>query len=332
MNAPLVSIIIPVYNQRPDFLRECIESVINQTYTNIEVIISDNHSTNETPEVLNTFRDERIRIVKPPEHLGLTANFQWGSEQARGEYISFLPSDDWLEKECIDELVKLIHPHPNIVMAFCNVKQYYNGIKADFISLKPGVSASEDEIQAYAKMSKMKGFMVGCVLRRSVYEKVGGIGHGDITFASDRWLFMQMAIHGDGAYSNKPYGVYRNENPARKSRTFLYSEDVVKLFNLIEQNYLNRVIGGQKTLDKEKTKMALRFLKSMPGSLRSGDMGREEFEKTLDNMKKLGKSRVTRSIVAMYDKKQLIPVFSGLFFVLSKYNNAVFKIRNLIRL
>ena len=86
--------------------------------------------------------------------------------------------------------------------------------------------------------------------------------------------------------------------PARKSRTFLYSEDVVKLFNLIEQNYLNRVIGGQKTLDKEKTKMAFGFLKAMPGSFRSGDMGREEFEKTLGNMKKLGKSRVTRSIVA----------------------------------
>ena len=56
MNPPLVSIIVPVYNQRPDFLRECIESVINQTYTNIEIIISDNHSTNETPEVLNTYR------------------------------------------------------------------------------------------------------------------------------------------------------------------------------------------------------------------------------------------------------------------------------------
>lgn len=331
MNAPLVSIVIPVYNQRPEFLKECIESVIGQTYTNIEIIVSDNHSTNETPEVLNSFRDKRLRIVKPPEHLPMTPHFQWASEQATGEYISFLPSDDWLEKECIEELVKLIHPYPNIVMAFCDVKQYYNGIKADFITLKPGVSSSEDEIQAYAKMSKLKGFMVGCLLRRSVYEKIGGIGHGDITFASDRWLFLQMAMHGDGAYTNKPYGIYRNENPARKSRMFPYSEDVIKLFRLIEQFYLDKVKGGQKTLDKEKSKMAFSFLKSMPGSLRSGDMGREEFEKTLENMKMLSKSRFTRSLSAMYDKKGLIPVFSGLFYVLNKYNNAIFKIKHIIK-
>ncbi len=329
---PLVSIVIPVYNQRSEFLRECIESAINQTYANIEIIISDNHSTNGTSAVLDTFKDKRIKIVKPPEHLPLTHNFQWASEQAKGVYISFLPSDDWLEKECIEELVKLIDPYPTIVMAFCNVKQYYNGVKTDFICLKPGVSSSEDEIQAYAKLSKQKGCLVGCILRKSVYDRIGGIGNGNMSFTSDRWLFIQMAIHGDGAYINKSYGVFRNENPLRKYRLFIYSEDLLKLFQLIEQSYLHKIQGGQETIDKERNKMTFYYLKSMPMSLRSGHIGEEEFIKTLENFKKISKTRFIHSIIEMYKKKQLIWVSSILFYLLSKYENAVIKIKNRIKL
>jgi glycosyltransferase involved in cell wall biosynthesis len=328
---PLVSVLIPVYNQRPEFLKNCIDSVINQTYTNIEIIVSDNHSTNEVREVVNTYRDKRLRILTPPEHLPLTPHFQWASENAKGEYITFLPSDDWFEKEFIEELVKLVHGHQNIVMAFCNVKQYYNGVKNDFTNLKPGVSSSEEEVQAYIKMSKLKGLLIGGMFRRSVYEKIGGLGHGNLSFPSDRWLFIQMAVQGDGAYSNKPYAVFRNDNPLRKSRTYVASVDVVKLFQLIEQTYLTKIRGGQKTLDKEKNKVAYSFLKEMPGSFRSGDLGEEEYRKTLANMKKIGNSRFILSLVRMLENKRLIGLFSAVFYLSNKFNNAVIKIKSKIK-
>src|SRR5258705_7070185 len=96
MNLPLVSIIIPTYNQRPDFLRECLKSAIGQTYPNIEVIVSDNHSDNEMVQVLEDFPKDRLKLIKPPRHLDIIDNFIFGAEAATGEYISFLSSDDLL--------------------------------------------------------------------------------------------------------------------------------------------------------------------------------------------------------------------------------------------
>ena len=118
MALPLVSVIIPTYNQDSDYLRQCLESVLAQTYTNLEIIVSDNHSTNEVPKVLAVYKDKRLRIVRPSQHLPITPHFHWAAEQATGEYISFLCSDDWIEKECVEELVKLIDPNPHVVMAF----------------------------------------------------------------------------------------------------------------------------------------------------------------------------------------------------------------------
>ena len=110
---PLVSVIIPTYNQRPDYLRQCIDSVIGQTYDNIEIIVSDNHSTSQpSRDVLTAYKDRRLRVIKPPQHMDLVPHFQWASEQASGGYISFLSSDDWLEKNVWTNWLNLYMPIP----------------------------------------------------------------------------------------------------------------------------------------------------------------------------------------------------------------------------
>jgi glycosyltransferase involved in cell wall biosynthesis len=329
---PLVSVIIPFYNQNPQFLRQCIDSVISQTYLNIDIIVSDNHSNNGCAEVLNEYSDRRLRIVQPPQHMPLVPHFQWASEQASGEYISFLSSDDWMEKECIDELVKLVQQHPGVVMAFCSVKQYFNGKKANFINVEPGMVSSNDEIQSYVRISKIKASVIGCILSKSVYQKVGGIGNGDINFAADRWLLIQMAMNGGGAYVNKPYAVFRNENPTRKDRVYVYSEDLLKLFDLIEKNCLPRIEGGQRTVDKERTKLALNFLKSLPAYARSGSINDQDFRKALENIRKLGRSKLVEYIVRLYGNKQLVWAASVLFYLTDKFNNALFKVKNKLSL
>ncbi len=330
MERPLVSIVIPAYNQRPEFLIQSIKSALSQTYQNIEIIVSDNHSTNETAEVLKTFNDSRLNIIRPPQHLPLTPHFQWASEHAKGEFISFLPSDDWMENECIEELVRIIQQGPGIVMAFCSVKQFYNGKKADFINLVSEVSESEEEIQAYARISKQKGFFVASMYRKSVYDSIGGIGDGDLAFASDRWLYMQMAIHGDGAYSNKPYGIHRNENPNRNSRMYLYSVDVVKFFELIEEKYLSKVRGGVNTLNKERNIMASRFLHVMPQNYRAGHIKDEEFEKTMDNIRKMSSSGITHFFAGIIKKKRFLGAFSLYFFLMNKTKSVFGRIRRLL--
>src|SRR5258707_326013 len=96
MNRPHVSIVIPTYNQNREFLRAAVASALSQTYERFEVIVSNNHSTNDTVQVLSEFADERLKVVCPRDHLPMTENFAFAADQASGEYISFLASDDWV--------------------------------------------------------------------------------------------------------------------------------------------------------------------------------------------------------------------------------------------
>ncbi len=92
---PLISVIIPTYN-RANFLGEAIESVLSQTYKNLEVIIIDDGSTDDTRQLIEKYTDKRI-IYLYQEHGGTSAARNKGIQEAKGEYIAFLDSDDiWL--------------------------------------------------------------------------------------------------------------------------------------------------------------------------------------------------------------------------------------------
>lgn len=109
---PLVSVIIPTYNHRL-FVRAAIDSVLNQSITNIEVIIIDDSSNDGTQEVLNSIKDNRIRLIKLAENRQAHSR-NLGIKYARGNYIAFQNSDDiWLKNklklqlECFDKNKKL---------------------------------------------------------------------------------------------------------------------------------------------------------------------------------------------------------------------------------
>lgn len=102
MEKDLVSIIVPVYNVEK-YLEECIKSVINQTYKNIELILVDDGSTDTSPEVCDKWekKDNRIKVLhKKNEGLGLTRNT--GINLANGKYIYFLDSDDYIDINTIE--------------------------------------------------------------------------------------------------------------------------------------------------------------------------------------------------------------------------------------
>lgn len=101
----LVSIIIPTYNMAK-FLEKAISSAINQTYKNIEIIVIDNCSTDETEILIQEFKDLRLKYVRNVKNLGATTNFNKGISLANGEFIKFLEADDILVNNCIEHLVR----------------------------------------------------------------------------------------------------------------------------------------------------------------------------------------------------------------------------------
>ena len=118
---PLVSVVIPTYNHAR-YLGFALQSVLNQTYTNWEAIVVDNHSTDNTDEVIKSFANPRITYLKIHNHGVIAASRNAGIRAAKGEWVAFLDSDDWwtnnklqVSFERVDEKVDLVYHDMEIV-------------------------------------------------------------------------------------------------------------------------------------------------------------------------------------------------------------------------
>lgn len=105
MNNPLVSIIIPIYNVE-QYLPQCIDSVLQQTYTNLEVLLINDGSPDNSDTICREYaeKDSRIKYYKRTNH-GLSATRNFGIQESTGDYYFFLDSDDYIDHDCIDEMV-----------------------------------------------------------------------------------------------------------------------------------------------------------------------------------------------------------------------------------
>ncbi|HDU8655915.1 glycosyltransferase [Morganella morganii] len=101
-NPPVLSIIVPVYNVE-DYVSDCLNSLISQTLKEIEIIIVNDGSTDSSMNIVNSFSDNRIKIINK-NNGGLSSARNIGIKVARAEYIAFLDSDDWVEKNAYELL------------------------------------------------------------------------------------------------------------------------------------------------------------------------------------------------------------------------------------
>ena len=123
----MISVIIPVYNTK-QYLRSCLDSVLAQTYTELEILFIDDGSTDGSSELLDSLAetDSRIRIVHQANG-GVCAARNRGIEEARGEYLSFIDSDDTLEPDMYETLMGLIRAH-GVDIAHCSYNRVTDGV------------------------------------------------------------------------------------------------------------------------------------------------------------------------------------------------------------
>lgn len=119
----VISVIVPVYNVFP-YLSQCLDSILHQTYANLEVIIVDDCSTDRSREICEQYaqRDNRIHLISHDVNSGLSAARNTGLEAATGEYLSFVDSDDWLELDAYEQCLELFDQYPTLGMikfGFC---------------------------------------------------------------------------------------------------------------------------------------------------------------------------------------------------------------------
>jgi len=200
--APKVTVAIPTYN-RASLLKECLETVLRQTFHDFEVIISDNCSVDETTAVVRSFSDPRIRYYRNETNLGAFANMNRCLELARGEYITIMHDDDLYAPQFIEQEVRLLDTHPNVGMVHCAAFE----TDQDGVPLRLGQVYSDTRIMKGKEVfvQFLHGHYVYCpsvMARASLYRTVGGFDprHN----SGDFHMWLRMALHADVAYLAQP--------------------------------------------------------------------------------------------------------------------------------
>ncbi|MEH2317931.1 glycosyltransferase family 2 protein [Nostoc sp.] len=203
---PLVSVIIPTYN-RPEYLKQAIASAIKQTYQNIEIIISDNCSSENPQTLVASFGDSRIKFWRHQQNVGMLANQQHGFKMARGKYVASLHDDDIWNEDFLAKLVPLLEANSELIIAFCDqyiidangiindagTEENTRGYKRD--KLTPGVHQPFYKI---GLVDKSIPTAASCVIRNNFIDwdnipsEVGGMW--------DLYLTYLCCISGYGAY------------------------------------------------------------------------------------------------------------------------------------
>ncbi|MDD6479318.1 MAG: glycosyltransferase family 2 protein [Oscillospiraceae bacterium] len=144
-NLPLISIIIPIYNSEI-FLKECIDSVINQTYKNLEIICVNDGSKDSSLEILKEYesKDGRIVIVDKLNE-GVAKARNDGVDLSKGEYIMFLDSDDWIEPETCEEAYNAIKQKDSDICFFTYMREFKCNSKVKNIYDEPIRFFNSDE-------------------------------------------------------------------------------------------------------------------------------------------------------------------------------------------
>jgi glycosyltransferase involved in cell wall biosynthesis len=116
---PRVSLGLPVYNGSR-FLRECMDSILTQTFGDFELIVCDNASTDDTLQILEDYqrRDSRISIHRAKSNQGAAPNFNWTFKLARGEFFKWCAADDVLEPTYLEQCVKALDAHRDVVLTY----------------------------------------------------------------------------------------------------------------------------------------------------------------------------------------------------------------------
>ena len=210
---PLISVCIPVFNGE-EHIRASIESVLHQTEKNFELLIVDNCSTDNTPEIVASYDDSRIQLFKNTSNIGSISNFNKCIELSQGEYFVLLPHDDILLPTALNTFSKALIADPKIGLSYSS---YYiingNGEQNDFRMVAP-----EDKIMSSEEAVKeliIYGSPIQCAMVRTKLFSHLDLFDQKLLIWSDADLWCRIFLDGNkAAYFRTPQNSVRVHSDA----------------------------------------------------------------------------------------------------------------------
>lgn len=205
MDKELVSVIVPVYNVK-EYLEKCINSILNQTYENLEIIIVDDGSTDGSSDICDQFleKDNRVFVIHK-ENGGVVSARQAGIDKAKGEYVIAIDSDDWIELIMISELYTLaVENDADIVSSGCYRESAGTyGIVTD--GIKEGIYNGDNKEFLYRNMIwygnsdkiGIIGSMATKLIRLSLLKKIHSKITNRICYSEDLIVIYGCFVHAE---------------------------------------------------------------------------------------------------------------------------------------
>lgn len=229
MEKPIVSIIIPAYNAGK-YIKQTVESVIGQTYKNIEIIVIDDGSKDKTAEIVKSFGDPRVIYIFQ-ENNGQSAARNAGIKIAKGKYISFLDSDDLFLPQKIERQVDFLESNPDCGVCYSKIyhffsdqpeKLYYNPI--------PNYSGYIfDKLLTHSVVNPL-----AAVMRKEYLDKYGGFKE-DWRRCDEQYLWLKMAFNKvKFCYLDEVLGHYRINRESMSNQNVYVVETMEKFLELLD--------------------------------------------------------------------------------------------------
>jgi len=278
----LVSICMPTYN-RSNLIGELLDSILAQTYTNFEIIITDNSDNLKTKELIeNQYKDKRIKYFKNEKNLGMGRNTLRALSYVNGEYFTFTPDDDiWIDKDKLQKQTRFLNEHQDINIVYSNAESIdYNGNRLGefssiyqdkennksivlcatellpgiqteyFLNILTAVLRTEKLIDIFKESWRFESEEYMCYYIASVDKKIG--------FIYDKTVALREAEHYRTAVEDGKVVDWKKRKDIRIRQIFniyntlttLHPETKEKLETTLVQNYLCRHLISQAITSK----------------------------------------------------------------------------------
>lgn len=240
---PKVSVLMPVYNAKPDEFRQAIESVLNQTFNDFEFLIINDGSTNGCEKILDEYNDDRIRYFENESNIKLIATLNRGLDLAQGEYVARLDADDMSTPNRLEKEVQYLDDNKNIGV----VGSYFLRIPQNVVVKVP---TEPCDVKLYIR------YCQNCIIHSSVMLRKSVLNENNLRYdknclhAEDHKLWSDMSRFCDLAvipevlthYRISPDGISENNLAwQRKMVSVVLMDNMIKDFPC-NKNYLYSIL------------------------------------------------------------------------------------------
>ena len=204
---PAVSVIMPTYN-RADYLKKAVQSILDQTFNNFELVIINNYSTDDTLEVINAFNDSRIKVINFKNGGVIAKSRNQGIMQSVGKYIAFLDDDDLWCPDKLELQIKYMDEHPDFDLVYSNaliIDEHgnKNGLLKDSKDAKTGHVFLDLLYENFIPVLTV-------LMKREIFESIGPLTEDTSMIGREDYeCWLRVSLKYNFGYVDKPLALYR---------------------------------------------------------------------------------------------------------------------------